>query len=229
MNESTRFISPTKTPEYLAAGKTVVSTPIADVLKAYGVNNLVQIAASAATFVEAIEKAMANRKNPEWKKAVDANLASNSLSDAFPILIINDSSVLSTYLIECCRSRSLHYLVVSDPSDLIKTREVVEKHRPWVIVNTTIYKHDNVNNTEHIPDLLNLVEICLETNIHLLAFISGKDALYNSPTGLEKHISNLLPNAMIWKSGSSLEEGALNYEITNRCIDLLIDIVSLSY
>lgn len=78
LNESTRFISPTKTPEYLAAGKTVVSTPIADVVKAYGVNNLVQIAASAETFVEAIEKAMANRENPEWKKAVNANLASNS-------------------------------------------------------------------------------------------------------------------------------------------------------
>lgn len=151
------------------------------------------------------------------------------LSDTFPILIINDSSVLSTYFIECCRSRSLHYLVVSDPSDLIKTREVIEKHRPWVIVNTTTYKHDNVNNTQHISDLLHLVEICLETNIQLLAFISGGDPLYNSPTGLEKHILNLLPNAMIWKSDNSLEEGALHVELTNRCIDLLIDKVSLSY
>jgi UDP-galactopyranose mutase len=32
-NASTRFISPTKTPEYLAAGKPVVSTPIPDVVK----------------------------------------------------------------------------------------------------------------------------------------------------------------------------------------------------
>lgn len=77
-NESTRFISPTKTPEYLAAGKPVVSTPIADVVKAYGLKNLVQIATSAETFVEAIRKAMANQDDPEWKKAVNENLASNS-------------------------------------------------------------------------------------------------------------------------------------------------------
>jgi len=32
INEATRFISPTKTPEYLAAGKPVVSTPIHDVI-----------------------------------------------------------------------------------------------------------------------------------------------------------------------------------------------------
>src|SRR5690606_29468084 len=30
LNESTRFISPTKTHEYLAGGRTVVSTPITD-------------------------------------------------------------------------------------------------------------------------------------------------------------------------------------------------------
>ena len=36
INESTRFISPTKTPEYLAGGRPVVSTPIADVVRHYG-------------------------------------------------------------------------------------------------------------------------------------------------------------------------------------------------
>ena len=35
-NESTRFISPTKTPEYLAAGKPVISTSIRDVVRPYG-------------------------------------------------------------------------------------------------------------------------------------------------------------------------------------------------
>jgi UDP-galactopyranose mutase len=30
INESTRYISPTKTPEYLGAGKVVVSTPITE-------------------------------------------------------------------------------------------------------------------------------------------------------------------------------------------------------
>jgi UDP-galactopyranose mutase len=36
MNESTQFISPTKTPEYLAGGKPVVSTPVKDVVRTYG-------------------------------------------------------------------------------------------------------------------------------------------------------------------------------------------------
>ena len=36
INEATRFISPTKTPEYLAAGRPVVSTPVADVVRQYG-------------------------------------------------------------------------------------------------------------------------------------------------------------------------------------------------
>ena len=36
LNEATRFISPTKTPEYLAAGCPVVSTPVRDVVRSYG-------------------------------------------------------------------------------------------------------------------------------------------------------------------------------------------------
>ena len=43
-NEATRFISPTKTPEYLAAGKPVVSTSIRDVVTPYGDRDLVRIA-----------------------------------------------------------------------------------------------------------------------------------------------------------------------------------------
>lgn len=78
INESTRFISPTKTPEYLAAGKPVVATPIADVVKSYGTENLVHIAANTETFTEAIEKALKDRDDPGWLDAVDKNLASNS-------------------------------------------------------------------------------------------------------------------------------------------------------
>ena len=44
LNESTRFISPTKTPEFLAAGVPVVSTPITDVVRPYGEKGLVEIA-----------------------------------------------------------------------------------------------------------------------------------------------------------------------------------------
>jgi UDP-galactopyranose mutase len=58
INESTKFISPTKTPEYLAAGKPVVSTPIRDVVRPYGELGLVHIAATAEEFVSACEQAL---------------------------------------------------------------------------------------------------------------------------------------------------------------------------
>jgi glycosyltransferase involved in cell wall biosynthesis len=61
MNESTRFISPTKTPEYLAGGRPVVSTPIADVVREYGDCPAVRIASDAAGFVSAIEAALQDR------------------------------------------------------------------------------------------------------------------------------------------------------------------------
>lgn len=44
LNEATRYISPTKTPEFLAAGLPVVSTAIVDVVRTYGNMGLVQIA-----------------------------------------------------------------------------------------------------------------------------------------------------------------------------------------
>jgi len=57
-NDSTRFISPTKTPEYLAAGLPVVSTPIADVIDPYGRLSLVGIAGEPAAFVAAVGRAL---------------------------------------------------------------------------------------------------------------------------------------------------------------------------
>ena len=56
LNESTRFISPTKTLEYMAGGKPVVSTPVHDVVGLYG--NVVRIAADAPQFIEACERAL---------------------------------------------------------------------------------------------------------------------------------------------------------------------------
>nr|MBA2320710.1 glycosyltransferase family 1 protein [Deltaproteobacteria bacterium] len=58
INDATRFISPTKTPEYLAAGKPVVSTPIADVIRPYGEKNIVRIADGADAFAAEIRAAL---------------------------------------------------------------------------------------------------------------------------------------------------------------------------
>ncbi|HYH37492.1 MAG TPA: glycosyltransferase family 1 protein [Azospirillum sp.] len=75
MNESTRFISPTKTPEFLASGRPVVSTPVRDVVRTYGNTGLVHIAATPNEFVAACEKALAvDRTSPEWLGRVDGVL-----------------------------------------------------------------------------------------------------------------------------------------------------------
>lgn len=73
-NESTRYISPTKTPEYLAAGKPVISTSIRDVVRPYGDLKLVEIADTAAEFIAAAEKLLAKTDRSEWLKRVDAFL-----------------------------------------------------------------------------------------------------------------------------------------------------------
>jgi UDP-galactopyranose mutase len=68
LNDSTRFISPTKTPEYLAAGRPVVSTPIRDVVRPYGEEGLVHIASTPEQFVKAIEMAMAEDADDRMKR-----------------------------------------------------------------------------------------------------------------------------------------------------------------
>ena len=73
-NESTRFISPTKTPEYLAAGKPVISTSIRDVVRPYGEMKLVEITDTADEFIAAAEKLLSRPDHAEWLQKVDAYL-----------------------------------------------------------------------------------------------------------------------------------------------------------
>jgi UDP-galactopyranose mutase len=56
LNDATRFISPTKTLEYMAAQRPIVSTPITDVVDPYG--HIVHIAEDAASFIEACQRAL---------------------------------------------------------------------------------------------------------------------------------------------------------------------------
>jgi glycosyltransferase involved in cell wall biosynthesis len=78
MNESTTFISPTKTPEYLAGGKPVISTPISDVVNDYGSEGLVAIAETAEEFVEEGEIILANENYEQWLARVDEKLSDMS-------------------------------------------------------------------------------------------------------------------------------------------------------
>ncbi|MES3023971.1 MAG: NAD(P)-binding protein [Pseudomonadota bacterium] len=70
LNEATRFISPTKVLEYMAAELPVVSTPIADVAGPYG--HVVAIAHDAQQFIDACEAALA--MGPERRAAMLATM-----------------------------------------------------------------------------------------------------------------------------------------------------------
>jgi hypothetical protein len=76
LNESTRYISPTKTPEYLAAGVHVISTPIRDVINPYGKNKHVAIGSTAEEFVTAAEYIL-QTANYDWTE-IDDFLDQNS-------------------------------------------------------------------------------------------------------------------------------------------------------
>ena len=79
LNEATRFISPTKTPEYLAGGRPVVSTPVRDVQRHYGDLAAVHIAEAGHPFLAACDAAMAQARKPgPWRAAADRALANLS-------------------------------------------------------------------------------------------------------------------------------------------------------
>jgi UDP-galactopyranose mutase len=78
LNESTRFISPTKTPEYLAAGLKVVSTPIRDVVTPYGDLGLVAVADGPGEFIKAVESLLHHPPDLAFRARVDQFLSQSS-------------------------------------------------------------------------------------------------------------------------------------------------------
>jgi len=98
LNEATRFISPTKTPEYLAAGLPVVSTPIKDVVKPYGELGLARIASTADEFIVACEQSMAYGMSLKWRRRLDAFLETLSWDDTWGSMnrLINEALAAKT-------------------------------------------------------------------------------------------------------------------------------------
>ena len=77
LNRATEYISPTKTLEYLAAGLPVVSTPVPDVVAAYGDLDAVRIATGVDGWVTAVEGALRDGRTAA-RPEVDAFLARDS-------------------------------------------------------------------------------------------------------------------------------------------------------
>lgn len=97
LNDATRFISPTKTPEFLAAGLPVVSTPITDVVRPYGTDGLVQIAATPTESAAALASVLAGPEQG-WRIRVDARLAFGSWDRTWAAMrdLIEDACAAST-------------------------------------------------------------------------------------------------------------------------------------
>jgi UDP-galactopyranose mutase len=117
LNDATKFISPTKTPEYLSAGVPVVSTPVTDVVRHYGEIRGVFIARGGEQFVGAVEQAITLRQDsPDWIESVDAALSQNSWDATFRQMdkLIDESLVEQRLpaIITAPARRKVDYLVV---------------------------------------------------------------------------------------------------------------------
>lgn len=82
-NESTRYISPTKTPEFLAGGRPVIATPIVDIVQPYGEAGLVAIAATPEEVAAAVTSISNNKDEKARLTRVDDFLKDNSWENTF--------------------------------------------------------------------------------------------------------------------------------------------------
>ncbi len=94
LNESTKYISPTKTPEYLAAHRQSVSTPIRDVVTPYGDQGLVAIAKTAEEFAVALDRAL-EPPTAEWLAKVEDMLSTNSWDRTWEEMRSNVAAVIA--------------------------------------------------------------------------------------------------------------------------------------
>mgnify|MGYP003575332895 CR=1 FL=1 len=118
INASTQFISPTKTPEYLAGGRPVVSTAITDVARQYGDLDAVFMADGPDAFIDGCEQALAlAQRDGGWLAQVDLKLANMSWDITFARMnalvaeAIDDRSASPAVVTEAA-AKSYDYLVV---------------------------------------------------------------------------------------------------------------------
>jgi UDP-galactopyranose mutase len=81
-NDATRFISPTKTPEYLAGGRPVATTSVRDVVSPYGEIGLVHVGDTPRQFLDAIERGL-REDVTDLRARADAFLGGRSWDDTW--------------------------------------------------------------------------------------------------------------------------------------------------
>jgi UDP-galactopyranose mutase len=106
INASTEFISPTKTPEFLAAGKRVISTPIHDVVNPYGTEGLIGIAETAEEFIEIAEHDFRKKTDSLWLGKVDQYLSTISWDKTWKNMEVHIDRVLQENYLAASRHLS---------------------------------------------------------------------------------------------------------------------------
>lgn len=104
LNEATRFISPTKTLEYMAGGKPVVSTAVKDVITLYG--SAVEVAHSAEQFVSACEQLLVATPSEQAARGLEMEA-----------LVASSSWERSARTIDSLMSASRQAALMSRPAD----------------------------------------------------------------------------------------------------------------
>ena len=112
LNEATRYLASTTAAEYLASGKPVIATPVQDISAEFGGPGLVQIASTAAGFVEAVGAVLAARRDQRgWLRRVDAHLAESSWDrtwHAMSTLVEREINIRRAPLLAQARIRHSH-------------------------------------------------------------------------------------------------------------------------
>jgi UDP-galactopyranose mutase len=111
-NDATRYISPTKTPEYLAAGLPVVSTSIRDVVRSFGHTGLVHIADAPEDFAAAISEAIKHFHDAgirrEWLDRADKYLKTTSWDQTWArMMALIDSAIATREVVAPLRIKAL--------------------------------------------------------------------------------------------------------------------------
>jgi UDP-galactopyranose mutase len=106
-NEATRAISPTKTLEYLAGGKPVVSTPITDVMALYG--DAVEIATTGEEFVAAAESVLnrTSHADRQWRARAARLLAAHDWDCIAESMLAVMSQASTTMIVPAAQTAAL--------------------------------------------------------------------------------------------------------------------------
>jgi UDP-galactopyranose mutase len=106
-NEATRAISPTKTLEYLAGGKPVVSTPITDVMALYG--DAVEIASTGEEFVAAAESVLnrTSHADRQWRARAARLLAAHDWDCIAESMLAVMSQASTTMIVPAAQTAAL--------------------------------------------------------------------------------------------------------------------------